>query len=1289
MPNARKIQRMIQSLFSIFVLTGTLMFSFRTFNTSTAQAQGLSAASAQAGTNPVQVSGRLGVVWADADPRENRPPQIYLFDENGNAYLLEIPEQVRAQMGEISALKDRPVQISGTLHTHDVEILSDGTLPGPDTIEVSSVDFQFSTASASASVTGSKPWIIVLCKFKDVSAEPEPVSYFQGLFGNSFGQINDYWKTVSYGTINTNGSAVVTHWYTLPNNRSYYVSGSSANLQRLANDCTAAANADVYYPSFFGINMMFNDDLDGAAWGGGWYLSLDGASQYFPLTWMPPWGYENQNTMAHEMGHGFGLPHSSGAYGQTYDSNWDVMSGDWNCFQYTSTGCLATDTISYHKYMLGWIPLSREYDSVAGTSRSLVIERLNAIPSNPDAYLMARVLIPGTSRFYTVEVRDNITSMSNSYTPFDEYEDDLPSNDFSKSSQPNAPVVLIHEVNPARDNEAQVVDQTLNNDPNDEGAMWRPGETFVDAAYNISISVLSTSGTGYLVRIQNGTMLNDNIATPVTISTTPFSFDEDTRATTNDANDPLISCGGNIQGHGTVWYKFKPATYGIVSLDTADSSFDTLLAVWNGTPGALTSVACDDDSDGSGLSSLSFEADLNTTYYIEAAGKTGTGDLSLHLDMIACYLPTLKVSPSGTGMAIPMTSPNCGSSYYQNGTSITYAAVPNGGYTFKSWSGSASSVNNPLTLTLNSNQTLTANFVTTSSTSVLVSPSNSALTTDYTPALTWKQVSMSSGSIFDHYQLQLGSDSGFGTTLYDQSINNIAMPSFTPSSDLTPNSLYYWRVRVYNTVGNYSNWSAVWSFRTALTSPIVVTPTAGHHEITLLPSFDWEDVSGATSYTIQISKSPAFVSSKKKKLNTIIHSATTVASEYTPVANLPVGSLLYWRVVANGPNGPSEWSEVRSFTTANPPGAPVLTFPGNNALLSDYAPALTWSQAIVPLGTTFDHYQLQLDGDASFASPLVDTSISSLTNAQYQVTPALPDNATFYWRVYAFNTQGESNLSLTYSFRTALTQPIVVAPTDGHHEITLLPSFDWEDVSGATSYTIQIANNPNFASSKKKKKKSKLTVLSATTISSEYTPATNLAVNTLYYWRVAANNTTNGPSLWSEVRSFTTANPPSASILTYPGDNALITDYAPLLTWKAAVVPTGTTFDHYQLQLDDDPDFTSPLVDTSIPSSTNTQHQVSPALPDNATFHWRVYVFNTQGESNLSLTYSFHTSMLPVVLTTPSEGTTVGALTPVFDWQDVNGATSYTIQIATAPSFASSKKKSKNKLILSTPVVDF
>ena len=74
---------------------------------------------------------------------------------------------------------------------------------------------------------------------------------------------------------------------------------------------------DVYFPSFVGINLMFNDDLDGFAWGGSFTLLRDGVTRTYRMTWVPPWGYENQGPIAHEMGHGFGLPHSSGPYSAT------------------------------------------------------------------------------------------------------------------------------------------------------------------------------------------------------------------------------------------------------------------------------------------------------------------------------------------------------------------------------------------------------------------------------------------------------------------------------------------------------------------------------------------------------------------------------------------------------------------------------------------------------------------------------------------------------------------------------------------------------------------------------------------------------------------------------------------------------------------------------------------------------------------------------------------------------------------------------------------------------------
>ena len=150
-------------------------------------------------------------------------------------------------------------------------------------------------------------------------------------------------------------------------------------LNLAAADCTAAANADINFANYpGGINLMFNGELDGYAWGGSQYMTLDGVSKLWPITWEPPWGYSNIAVIAHEMGHAFGLPHSSGAYGQTYDNQWDIMSDTWsNCFRSTDItyGCLGQHTIAAHKDLLGWIPAGakihsrakHQYDDHAGT----------------------------------------------------------------------------------------------------------------------------------------------------------------------------------------------------------------------------------------------------------------------------------------------------------------------------------------------------------------------------------------------------------------------------------------------------------------------------------------------------------------------------------------------------------------------------------------------------------------------------------------------------------------------------------------------------------------------------------------------------------------------------------------------------------------------------------------------------------------------------------------------------------------------------------------------------------
>src|SRR3546814_11671925 len=52
-----------------------------------------------------------------------------------------------------------------------------------------------------------------------------------------------------------------------------------ADLDKLITDCAAAADPTVDFTGVQGVNMMFNGDLDGYAWGGGACAVLDGTDR--------------------------------------------------------------------------------------------------------------------------------------------------------------------------------------------------------------------------------------------------------------------------------------------------------------------------------------------------------------------------------------------------------------------------------------------------------------------------------------------------------------------------------------------------------------------------------------------------------------------------------------------------------------------------------------------------------------------------------------------------------------------------------------------------------------------------------------------------------------------------------------------------------------------------------------------------------------------------------------------------------------------------------------------------
>jgi Zn-dependent metalloprotease len=385
----------------------------------------------------------------------------------------------------------------------------------------------------------------------------------------------------------------------------------------------------------------------------------------------------------------------------------------------------------------------------------------------------------------------------------------------------------------------------------------------------------------------------------------------------------------------------------------------------------------------------------------------------------------------------------------------------------------------------------------------LQAPANDALVTNYTPLLDWSDVT----PVLDHYQLQVATENTFEVPLYN--VNTLVSEYQLPSVE--PNTRYYWRVRSFNSLGFTLGWSKVRSFRAAMLRPVPTAPTDTALLTIRRPFFDWENVDGASGYKLVISK--------KADLSDPIRSVSVVNSEYLPTSDLPANMVLYWRVRATGPNGPSLWSVKRSFTTGNPPSVPALVLPANNALVKIYTPLVDWRDSTLPIDTTFRYYELQVDDNNDFSTPTIaiTTTDDVITESSYTPLSDLASNTRYYWRVRAINdvagVDHVSSWSKVFSFRTVILPPTLLSPANLSTVGDLKPVFDWNDASGPgaiTNYIIQVSASPTFD----------VLLINSNPVDSTYTPGTNLPAGKTLYWRVRVNGA-NGPSTWS-IFQFTT-----------------------------------------------------------------------------------------------------------------------------------------------------------------------
>lgn len=427
----------------------------------------------------VRETGTIAILFGDTEAGDNSITETYFTNDDG-----EMMQVNTIQPTELLAYHGDEVTVEYAMDEPTLQ--DDFALP---TITISNITVA-QNDDLNAAVTGNTQWVNVACRFGDMTDEtPRELEYFESMMVNDAPGMDDYWRETSAQIVNIEGSGAY-GWYNLPKTKAQYLRMAAANtgnaLRQLMNDCVNAAQAadGVDFAQYGGINMMLNDTFGCCAWGGRMTLRIDGRNMSYRTTWLPPWAFNSLHVIAHEMGHGWGLPHSSGPYGRVYDSAWDVMSGgnsnhtDAICrIGSDPLGCWQVGTISFHLAMLGWIPDDRIVIAEKGTTTIVELEPLTTLGDNDDN--MAIFVPTRGNQFYTVELR-----------AFIDYDRNLPGE-----------AVILHEVVPGRSSPALVVDADNNGNPNDEGAMWHVGETFSGA--NIEVEVVSQEGTTVTVRVTN------------------------------------------------------------------------------------------------------------------------------------------------------------------------------------------------------------------------------------------------------------------------------------------------------------------------------------------------------------------------------------------------------------------------------------------------------------------------------------------------------------------------------------------------------------------------------------------------------------------------------------------------------------------------------------------------------------------------------------------------------------------------------------------------------------------
>ncbi len=489
------------------------------------------------------------------------------------------------------------------------------------------------------------------------------------------------------------------------------------------------------------------------------------------------------------------------------------------------------------------------------------------------------------------------------------------------------------------------------------------------------------------------------------------------------------------------------------------------------------------------------------------------------------------------------------------------------------------------------------------------------------PSFSWSVVSGAT-----KYRLQVDSEIGFNTPIV---LNTTTQnTSFTPASTnyLFADGEWYWRVRVEEPTP-VGEWSQIMLFTkswgTDENQPTLLSPV---NDAVLAfftaPVFSWTPIIGAAKYRFQIAEYQEGFSSP-------IFSVDTLSTTIQPNNRL-ANTEYWWRVVPmDAADHLGTSSEIRKFTLAYGTNemnlVPPLIEPADESF-PIFTPTFHWWAV-----DGAEHYRLEYTSNVT-CDFSVGTSVDTFQTT-YTPTDTFPNNVRYCWHVRVESGSTVGDWSETWHFQKRwYLQPQLLTPTN-LYQTGLYPLYSWTPVPGASSYKIEIADNPGFDPMFE----------TYTTANTTYAPQVNYIGTKYYYWRVTPIDGGGELGLPSDVAEFQSYYNSIAPILVYPpyyylpndpihsGEYTLnpVEDRTvayPIFIWHRVMTPApdgGVFATAYRIQVDTTPFFTNDLWEYDTENTSATPTDGNDFIPHaGQDYYWRVCVLDYIDGNCLADAYS-------------------------------------------------------------------